>query len=254
MLAVLFVARTAVALQFQTVASTVLFSWRACHRFRFPRPVDRPLHVARHRDRVAGRHARPALRRKAIVLLGLAMMAVGGVMMGVSTSFAAAAAGRVIAGTGAVFFNVLVTKMVTDWFAGREIVTAMGTLCQAGRSASAGAWLGLYAGRCGAWLRADHAPRRARRLIALALVALVYRDPPDMPMNAPAAFARPHAARMVLVLIAGLIWGLFNVAYIVLISFAPELFTQRCFSPSKASSIVSLIGWVLIPSIPLTGA
>ena len=48
-------------------------------------------------------------------------------------------------------------------------------------------------------------------------------------------------------------WGLFNVAYIVLISFAPELFTVRGWSLAEASSIVSLIGWVLIPSVPLSG-
>lgn len=56
-----------------------------------------------------------------------------------------------------------------------------------------------------------------------------------------------------LVLIAGSIWGLFNVAYIVLISFAPALFTARGYSLAEASAIVSIIGWVLIPLIPFTG-
>src|SRR5262249_29252905 len=63
-----------------------------------------------------------------IVLAGLLMMALGGALMGLSASFAMLAAGRLIAGTGAVLFNVMVTKMVADWFAGREIVTAMGIL------------------------------------------------------------------------------------------------------------------------------
>ena len=62
---------------------------------------------------------------KRVVLVGLALMAIGGVVMGLSASFAAAAAGRLISGTGAVLLTVLVAKMVTDWFAGREIVTAM---------------------------------------------------------------------------------------------------------------------------------
>src|SRR6202040_4307556 len=34
-------------------------------------------------------------------------------------------AGRLIAGAGAVLLNVQLTKMVTDWFAGKEIATAM---------------------------------------------------------------------------------------------------------------------------------
>ena len=34
-------------------------------------------------------------------------------------------AGRLIAGTGGVLLNVQMTKMVADWFAGKEIATAM---------------------------------------------------------------------------------------------------------------------------------
>jgi len=34
-------------------------------------------------------------------------------------------AGRLVAGAGVVLLNVQMTKMVADWFAGREIATAM---------------------------------------------------------------------------------------------------------------------------------
>src|SRR5262249_32916033 len=50
----------------------------------------------------------------------------------------------------------------------------------------------------------------------------------------------------------GAIWALFNVAYIVLVSFGPELFTRRGYSLTQASFIMSLIGWTLIVSIPLS--
>ena len=73
---------------------------------------------------------------KRVVLAGLAMMAIGGVMMGLGSSFAMATAGRAISGTGAVLVTVLISKMVTDWFAGREIVTAMSSRSSVGRSAS----------------------------------------------------------------------------------------------------------------------
>jgi MFS family permease len=52
----------------------------------------------------------------------------GGALMGVSTSFLAVSAGRLISGVGAVLINVLMTKMIADWFVGREIVTAMAIL------------------------------------------------------------------------------------------------------------------------------
>jgi MFS family permease len=65
---------------------------------------------------------------KNVVLLGLALMALGGALMGMSRPLASMTAGRLISGTGAVLFNVMLTKMLADSFAGREIVTAMGVL------------------------------------------------------------------------------------------------------------------------------
>ena len=50
---------------------------------------------------------------------GLALMVVGGLILGISQSYSLAIAGRLISGIGAVLFNVVVTKMVTDWFAGK---------------------------------------------------------------------------------------------------------------------------------------
>src|SRR5215470_5939077 len=65
---------------------------------------------------------------KRIACIGLAAMTLGGLLMGSAESLAPLSAGRAIAGTGAVLLNVLVTKMVTDWFQGREIVSALGIL------------------------------------------------------------------------------------------------------------------------------
>jgi MFS family permease len=65
---------------------------------------------------------------KRIVCVGLAAMTLGGALMGTTENPNALFAGRIISGAGAVFLNVLVTKMVTDWFQGREVVTALGIL------------------------------------------------------------------------------------------------------------------------------
>jgi len=56
-----------------------------------------------------------------------------------------------------------------------------------------------------------------------------------------------------LVTIAGLVWGTYNVAYIAFVSFAPEFFTTRGYSSAQASSLVSLVSWSLIASIPISG-
>src|SRR3954454_12825640 len=61
---------------------------------------------------------------KATVLLALLLMLIGCVAT-LSVSWGAQIAGRLVAGAGGVLLNVQMTKMVTDWFAGKEIATAM---------------------------------------------------------------------------------------------------------------------------------
>src|SRR4051794_25917513 len=129
MLAVLFLVRTTMALQFQTVASTGPFLLDALG-------IDFASLGA-----LIGLYMLPGVvialpgglfgqrfGAKLVVLAGLVLMALGAAMMAVSSSFAGASAGRLIAGTGAVLLNVMCTKMIADWFAGREIVTAMALL------------------------------------------------------------------------------------------------------------------------------
>jgi len=90
-------------------------------------------------------------------------------------------------------------------------------------------------------------------LIAFVLVAALYRDPPDLPAAAPLRLKLALSRReWMLVCLAGVLWGLFNVFYIGLVSFAPDLLRTRGFTLAEASMIVSLIGWSLIISIPLT--
>jgi predicted MFS family arabinose efflux permease len=187
-----------------------------------------------------------------VALTGLALMVVGGIIAGLSQSFIWLAVGRTVLGIGAVLFNVLATKMIADWFAGREITTAMGVLVS---SWPLGIALGLIAfgplATAYGWSAIMHVSTVCV-LAGFGLVAFAYRDPPG---TAPAGAAKLKLdldrREWTLVSIAGAIWALFNVAYIVLVSFGPELFTQRGFSFTQASFIVSLVGWTLIPAIPL---
>src|SRR5437764_7312053 len=115
-------------------------------------------------------------------------MAVGGVIMGFSRSFATAALGRTLLGVGAVLFNVLATKMLSYWFSGREIATAMGTLVS---SWPLGIALGLLVfGPLGAehgWAAIMHASTLCV-LAGFVLVALFYREPPGVTSSTQAGF------------------------------------------------------------------
>ena len=62
---------------------------------------------------------------KSVVLAGLILMFCGALVMTLAPSWGWLVVGRVVAGIGGVLLNVLMSKMVTDWFAGREIATAM---------------------------------------------------------------------------------------------------------------------------------
>jgi predicted MFS family arabinose efflux permease len=62
---------------------------------------------------------------KPTVIASLVLMLAGELAMTLSPSWPVQIAGRLVSGAGGVMFNVQMTKMVADWFAGREIATAM---------------------------------------------------------------------------------------------------------------------------------
>jgi MFS family permease len=110
-----------------------------------------------------------------IVVASLALMVAGGFVTAAAHGFVVAAAGRLVSGAGAVLMNILLAKMVADWFTGRELSTAMGIMLTSGRSAGRD----RHARRA-----ATHASWRvaivATALVAalgLVLIAFVYRDP-----------------------------------------------------------------------------
>ena len=164
-------------------------------------------------------------------------------------------AGRLISGTGAVLINVLMTKMVTDWFDGREIVTAMAILVV---SWPLGLALGLLLFTPLAASQSWHAVMYATALIAAAsfvLLLLTYRNPPGTPAASSLGLNLTLTRHEWLgVSLAGIVWMTYNVGYIVLISFLPGLFTTRGYSLSQAGWVVSFLGWMLIPLVLFAGA
>lgn len=254
-LAVLFLTRTVMAVQFQTVGSTAPL---LLHSF----AIDYA-----QLGTLIGLYMLPGIfialpggvlgqrfGAKQVVLVGLLLMAVGGALMAVASSFFVLAAGRLISGVGAVLINVLMTKMVADWFAGREIVTAMAMLVA---SWPLGLALGLILftplAAALSWSAAMHAAALLS-LAGCALVAFAYRDPPGLGAAAGAKLRLNLSAREWLtVSSAGSIWMVYNVGYIVLISFLPGFFAAHGHSTAEAGRIVSWLGWTLIPSVPIAG-
>jgi predicted MFS family arabinose efflux permease len=187
-----------------------------------------------------------------LVLLGLALMTLGGLATASSHGFSLAAAGRVVSGTGGVLLNVMLTKMVADWFAGRELATAMSVMLTSWPMGIgvALATLGSLAAAT-SWRVAVHVTVLFI-ILAFVLMLTVYRDPPGRETAAPVGAAlRPRELR--LAILAGLVWGVFNASYIVFLSFTPGFLVSRGLAVGTAGAVTSLAIWVTLASVPLGG-
>src|SRR5262249_36156335 len=65
---------------------------------------------------------------KRIALFGVVLMVAGGLLTAFRNDYADLFVGRLTSGAGAVLLNVMLTKMTIDWFAGRQIGTALALL------------------------------------------------------------------------------------------------------------------------------
>ncbi len=255
MLALLFLARTAMGLQFQTVGSVgpILVDALAIEYTAVGTLIGLYLlpgvFIA-----LPGGMLGERFGAKRVVIAGLALMVVGGAIMGVAAWFPGVALGRLLSGTGAVLINVLLTKMLADWFAGREIATAMALLVT---SWPIGIALGLLGFAPLAIVAGWSAVMDLAAFVALPCllaVAVLYRDPPSAVAPAPAKFVLKLSAReWTLVSLAGLVWATYNVGYILLVSFLPAHLAERGYSLTEANALASWLGWCLIVFVPVGG-
>jgi predicted MFS family arabinose efflux permease len=159
---------------------------------------------------------------KRIVLIGLAIMAGGGVVAGAADNYALVAAGRLASGSGAAVLFVLLTKMLADWFVDKELFFGMSVFI-------IGWPIGIAAGQAVQASIADasswHAVFYLTALgcvIALVMFSL-YRTPPKLADRAAGSFSALSRRELLLVTIAGLVWMFINGAYLNLLSFGPVL-------------------------------
>jgi predicted MFS family arabinose efflux permease len=256
-LAVLFVARTAMGFQYQTVASTAPLLLRELHvGFAELGTLIGLYHICGVVLSLPGGLIIRRLGDKNLCAIGLALMAGGGCVMGVSHSYAVAFGGRLTSGIGATLFNLVLAKMATDWFARREIVLAMAVVLATWpfgialglfvepRIAVAFGWrpvMLLAGGIC---------------LVSLLLVALFYRTPPaetEVASNAQGAGV-PQWRTLAPVVVAGIMWGSFNAGLVTYFSFVPSfLAAGGGLSMADAGALTSIALWVGMMSIPFGG-
>lgn len=253
-LALLFLARIGLGLQFQTMVSvgddlTVAFGFHYAEiglligLFMAPGlvlalPAGFWGRYVSDRDMVAG---------------GLAALAIGGLVCSFAGDAWMLGAGRLFAGAGFLFTSLYFTKMVADWFEGREIATAMSVLVMS--------WpFGIAMGQVGhVWLAQEYGwqlPFQAASLYCLIVALAVfccYRPPHDLPAAAGKAPVNLAPREWQLVLCAAAAWGVFNAAYVTYLSFGPKVLEGLGASTISAAGIVSTGSWLMILSGAICG-
>ena len=190
---------------------------------------------------------------KHVVSFGLMLMGAGGLLTAWASDIASLAAGRVLSGVGGVLLNVLMAKMVTDWFAGRrEIMLAMAVFVNSFPIGVGLATLSLgsLAGLAG-W-GASFVATAALALAALLLLTLAYAKHPNDGRGV-AAGSKISAQEVVLVCVAGAIWGIFNGAFAVMFGFAPTFLAREGLGTTAAGLLIGTATWMVAVSVQAGG-
>lgn len=189
---------------------------------------------------------------KSVVLAGLILMSAGGLIVALGSTWEMQLIGRILAGIGGVLLNVLMTKMVTDWFSGREIATAMGIFVNSWPVGIALALLILPGLADTVGLNMALLLVAVLPLCGFALLATAYEAPSSL-ADQTIQTAPFRGATLWLVVCAGLIWGLYNAALSMVFSFAPAMLAEQGWNATTASSVTSIVLWVMALTIPLGG-
>ena len=190
---------------------------------------------------------------KRIAVVGLALMALGGLLLAYASSVPIAAAGRLCSGIGAVLLNITLAKMATDWFAQREIVLAMALFVSSWPVGIGLALLVLPALGSSAGTSVALGSTAVLSIIGLLLLVAVYRVPTGY-VPAPATFRLQLSGReWALSILSGLVWGLYNVGFILLLVFGPSFLASRGMPIGEAGATASIATWTILLSLPLGG-
>ena len=190
---------------------------------------------------------------KNVVVAGMVLMVVGGVLTGAGQAYALLLVGRLLSGTGGAILVVVMLKMITDWFAERELFFGMAVFIIgwpvgiAAAQATQSRWAQLHA-----W-QSVFLGAAALVAVALLLMLVFYRLPPGAHPSIPAERRSLTRSETGMVCLTGAIWMFLNGAYLAMLSFGPSELIERGMSIPGADTVVSVMSWVFIVALPLGG-
>ncbi len=249
---VLFFARTVMALQFQSVAALSPFIMDSLAITLTDIGVLIGLYLGPGIIvAVVGGAVATWFGDKRTVITSLVLMVLGGLIVAYATTLGWAVAGRIMSGIGGVVINVLMTKLVIDWFAGRNVSTALAIYIS---SWPIGIALGLLvlptlATNGGLGLAWNFLTGLA--VLALVLFVSVYR-PPQIAAQVSVRI-KMAAIPWPPLICAALLWGFYNTAFAMIFGFGTLVLVERGFAFAAASSATGLYIIAATIGIPLGG-
>ncbi|GGJ19633.1 MFS transporter [Neoroseomonas lacus] len=188
---------------------------------------------------------------RAVLLLGVGLMALGGIVLALAGGFGMAMAGRLVSGIGGALLAIACAKMVLDRFSGPALSPALGMMLVAWPS---GIGLSLIIlpllgadWRGGLWLSAA--------VCAGSFVPLWFALPKGAGAGAaPARRGGLLRSEWGPLLSAGAIWGFYNAAFVVALGFTPAVLVSRGWTSEAAGGVTSLISFGILPLLPMGGA
>jgi predicted MFS family arabinose efflux permease len=209
-----------------------------------------------------------------ILLAGVALMTLGGAVVALAPGFGVALLGRLVAGGGSALLTIACTKRVLDRFAGRALAPAMGVMLSAWPVGIATALLVLplvgedvrlgllgSAALCGlalpllGWaVSSGVLPVGAEPVGAGPMGAMPERASPEGRRSPAPRIARLRPGEWGKLLAVGALWSTYNAAFAVLLGFAPAFLVAQGASPVEAGAVSSVVGWAILPLLPLGGA
>lgn len=188
---------------------------------------------------------------KRIVGLGMVLMLIGSIIPILFPDWNSLVSGRLIAGTGGVVLNVVMTKMLVDWFSGKEISTALGIFVNSWPAGIALALLVLPIISVSGNLDLAWWVTTAFILTGYLMFMVVYRQAPEA--AAVSIDISPSKLPIYPLVLASSIWALYNAALAMIFSFGPVLLNEAGWSVAEAGTAISAFMIIFSLALPVGG-
>ncbi|MFZ3063113.1 MAG: MFS transporter, partial [Actinomycetota bacterium] len=186
-------------------------------------------------------------------LLALVLMILGVVLVASGKSFAILGLGRIVSGVGALTLSIVAARLISSWFAGRELGLAMGIFNTAVPLATIVS-LNVFGilGKGFGW-QIPILLTAGFGLVCLVIFFIFYKPASQSRARGDFSFFSSLAKLGSSIWIVGLVWMWFNAAAISFVTFGSDFFMSKNYSISVAGLLTSFLMWGAVFLSPLIG-